>query len=417
MNDAVLIDLATKVDPGIEVVFIDTGYHFPETLETVETVRRRYGLNLRIMTVPHHDEELWRVDPENCCSAVKVGQLDRALAGKAAWMSGLRRDEADTRGQAPIVARDLRGLVKVNPLATWTDHDVDGYIDDHDVPVNPLHAAGLPVDRLRALHPPAHRPQRPPLGTLGRPATRRSAACTSEGRSAAWRPPRADRARTAGCKDARDPSTSAVGDGGCRRTRSSATGRSTCSPATELGSHLDYFWRLRDDARTSCLRLASFSRLDLLRPTRHGSVRRRRPATPSRRWEEWTEDLGAVLDAAGLDAGRRHRGRSTPSRSRCCTPRRTPTRCDVAHPARARPLATCVDGDYPIGVADAKTSTALIAFVREGWGEGGRRARRQPLVRGRSGVPSVPVPHPPAPPRPRRSAATQYDYILRERRS
>jgi phosphoadenosine phosphosulfate reductase len=142
MNDAVLIDLATKVHPGIEVVFIDTGYHFPETLETVETVRRRYGLNLRIMTVPHHDEELWRVDPENCCSAVKVGQLDRALEGKVAWMSGLRRDEAATRGQAPIVARDLRGLVKINPIATWTDLDVEGYIADHDVPVNPLKLQG-----------------------------------------------------------------------------------------------------------------------------------------------------------------------------------------------------------------------------------------------------------------------------------
>jgi phosphoadenosine phosphosulfate reductase len=142
MNDAVLIDLATKVDPGIEVVFIDTGYHFPETLETVEVVRRRYGLNLRMMTVPHHDEELWKVDPENCCSAVKVGQLDRALQGKAAWMSGLRREEAATRGQAPIVARDLRGLVKVNPIATWSDLDVEGYIADHDVPVNPLKAQG-----------------------------------------------------------------------------------------------------------------------------------------------------------------------------------------------------------------------------------------------------------------------------------
>ena len=142
MNDAVLIDLAVKVHPAIEVVFIDTGYHFPETLETVEVVRRRYGLNLRMMTVPHHDEELWKVDPENCCSAVKVGQLDRALEGKAAWMSGLRREEAATRGQAPIVARDLRGLVKVNPLATWTELDVEGYIADHDVPVNPLRHQG-----------------------------------------------------------------------------------------------------------------------------------------------------------------------------------------------------------------------------------------------------------------------------------
>ena len=138
MTDAVLIDLAVKVDPAIEVVFIDTGYHFPETLQTVEDVRRRYGLNMRIMTVAHHAEELWEVDPENCCSAIKVGQLDRALAGKAAWMSGLRRVEAASRDSAPIVVRDLRGLVKVNPIATWTDDDVAGYIADHDVPQNPL---------------------------------------------------------------------------------------------------------------------------------------------------------------------------------------------------------------------------------------------------------------------------------------
>jgi phosphoadenosine phosphosulfate reductase len=144
MTDAVLIDLAVNVEPAIEVVFIDTGYHFPETLETVETVRRRYGLNLRMMTVPHHDEELWKVDPENCCSAIKVGQLDRALMGKEAWMSGLRRVESPTRAQAPILSLDLRGLVKINPIATWTDLDVQGYIADHDVPVNPLVHQGYP---------------------------------------------------------------------------------------------------------------------------------------------------------------------------------------------------------------------------------------------------------------------------------
>jgi len=138
MTDAVLIDLAVAVEPSVEVVFIDTGYHFPETLETVENVRRRYGLNLRIMTVAAQEPELWKADPENCCSAVKVGQLDRALSGKEAWMSGLRRSEAATRSAAPIVARDLRGLVKVNPIAKWTDLDVKGYIKDHDVPVNPL---------------------------------------------------------------------------------------------------------------------------------------------------------------------------------------------------------------------------------------------------------------------------------------
>lgn len=144
MTDAVLIDLAVRVDPAIEVVFIDTGYHFPETLDTVEQVRRRYGLNMRIMTVQRQNEPLWQADPENCCSAVKVGQLDRALAGKAAWMSGLRRAEADSRITAPIVARDLRGLVKVNPIAMWSDLDVAGYIADHEVIVNPLLAQGFP---------------------------------------------------------------------------------------------------------------------------------------------------------------------------------------------------------------------------------------------------------------------------------
>ena len=144
MTDAVLIDLAVKVAPAIEVVFIDTGYHFPETLETVETVRRRYGLNLRIMTVAPHDEELWRIDPGNCCSAVKVGQLDRALAGKAAWMSGLRRDESPSRASASIVSRDLRGLIKVNPLANWTATDVDEYIEAHDIATNPLLQQGYP---------------------------------------------------------------------------------------------------------------------------------------------------------------------------------------------------------------------------------------------------------------------------------
>ncbi len=75
---------------------------------------------------------------------MKVGQLDRALGGKAAWMSGLRRAEADSRVKAPIVARDLRGLIKVNPIATWTDHDVEGYIADHDIIVNPLIDQGYP---------------------------------------------------------------------------------------------------------------------------------------------------------------------------------------------------------------------------------------------------------------------------------
>lgn len=164
MTDSVLIDLAVKVDPAIEVVFIDTGYHFPETLETVEAVRRRYGLNLRIMTVQRQNEPLWEADPENCCSAVKVGQLDRALAGKAAWMSGLRRAEADSRVTAPLVARDLRGLVKVNPIATWSDLDVAGYIADHDVLVNPLVERGYPSIGCQPCTVPSTDPDDPRAG-------------------------------------------------------------------------------------------------------------------------------------------------------------------------------------------------------------------------------------------------------------
>jgi phosphoadenosine phosphosulfate reductase len=135
MTDAVLIDLAVKVDPSIEVVFIDTGHHFPETLETLERVRRHYGLNLRIVTVGPEPAPL---GAEGCCSATKVAQLDRALVGRDAWLSGLRRSEAVTRADAPIVGLDRRGVVKVNPLATWTDDDVAGYIAEHGVPVNPL---------------------------------------------------------------------------------------------------------------------------------------------------------------------------------------------------------------------------------------------------------------------------------------
>ncbi len=144
MTDAVLIDLVVRVEPAVEVVFIDTGYHFPETLQTAEEVRRHYGLNLRVMGPPDRPAEFWRVDPVGCCSAFKVQQLDAALEGKEAWMSGLRREEAPTRADAPIVGRDRRGMVKVNPLATWSHADVARYIEEHRVPVNPLVARGYP---------------------------------------------------------------------------------------------------------------------------------------------------------------------------------------------------------------------------------------------------------------------------------
>jgi phosphoadenosine phosphosulfate reductase len=145
MTDAVLVDLAVAVQPTIEVVFIDTGYHFSETLDTLDRVRHRYRLNLRVMTVPAEESEpLALASSGDCCSAAKVRQLDRALAGREAWMSGIRRCETSSRANAPIVGRDIRGLVKINPIATWSDLDVQRYIDEHDVPVNPLVDQGYP---------------------------------------------------------------------------------------------------------------------------------------------------------------------------------------------------------------------------------------------------------------------------------
>jgi phosphoadenosine phosphosulfate reductase len=87
---------------------------------------------------------LWQSNPDSCCAKSKVGQLDWALTGKLAWMSGIRRAESPTRRAVPIVARHKRGLVKVNPLANWDDHDVEIYVADHEVPVNPLIKRGYP---------------------------------------------------------------------------------------------------------------------------------------------------------------------------------------------------------------------------------------------------------------------------------
>jgi phosphoadenosine phosphosulfate reductase len=142
-QDCVLISLAAQVAPGIEVAFLDTGYHFAETLWYVEQVRARFDLNLSVIKPEVPLDDLWLTDPDACCKARKVEPLARALAGKAAWMSGLRRDEAPSRASSPIISYDVgRGLVKVNPIATWTDQDVAGYIDDHELPVHPLAGRG-----------------------------------------------------------------------------------------------------------------------------------------------------------------------------------------------------------------------------------------------------------------------------------
>lgn len=141
-QDCVIVDLAVKVDPGIEVLFLDTGFHFAETIAFVEEVRDLYDLNLRVLA-PGPEAEAWPCGTDRCCELRKVAPLDRALEGRDAWMTGVKRCDAPTRASTPIVSWDeARGLVKVNPLAAWTDDDIDGYLRDHSLPVHPLVSEG-----------------------------------------------------------------------------------------------------------------------------------------------------------------------------------------------------------------------------------------------------------------------------------
>lgn len=142
-QDCVLLDIAMKAVPELEVVFLDTQYHFEETLQYVKQLEQRYDMNLTVMYPLVEPDELWRLDTNECCTLRKVEPLARALDGKQAWMTGLRRSEAATRANAPIVGLDVgRGVVKVNPLAGWADTDVAAYVRDHDLPQHPLRREG-----------------------------------------------------------------------------------------------------------------------------------------------------------------------------------------------------------------------------------------------------------------------------------
>jgi phosphoadenosine phosphosulfate reductase len=144
LTDAVLVDLVARVAPGTEIVFLDTQYHFPETLATLQRVRVRYPVRLTVTRPDRPLDDLWRTDTDACCGVRKIAPLDAVLAGKDAWLTGLRRADSPERAATPVVERDGRGLVKVNPIARWTDADVAAYIAAHDVVVNPLVAAGFP---------------------------------------------------------------------------------------------------------------------------------------------------------------------------------------------------------------------------------------------------------------------------------
>jgi phosphoadenosine phosphosulfate reductase len=144
MEDAVLISVASAVRPGIDVVFVDTGYHFPETLATADRVKRRYPIELRVVSDDRPKDDLWKQSTDACCARNKVAPFDTALRGYTAWMSGLRRSDSAERAEAPIVTRDSRGLISIRPLATWDDATVEAYVADNDVILNPLLFDGYP---------------------------------------------------------------------------------------------------------------------------------------------------------------------------------------------------------------------------------------------------------------------------------
>ncbi|OBF25636.1 phosphoadenosine phosphosulfate reductase [Mycobacterium sp. ACS1612] len=153
MQDAVLVDLAAKVRPGVDVLFLDTGYHFVETIGTRDAVEAVYDINIVNVTpensVEKQDElfgkNLFAREPNECCRMRKVEPLSAALRGYSAWVTGIRRVEAPTRANAPLISWDKAfGLVKINPIAAWTDEEMQAYIDANDVLVNPLVFEGYP---------------------------------------------------------------------------------------------------------------------------------------------------------------------------------------------------------------------------------------------------------------------------------
>ena len=145
-GDAVLAHLASEAIPGVEITLLDTGYLFAETEWFAEELRSRFDLNLRIIR-PQADlpANVWQTDTDACCAARKVEPLERALNGRTAWVSGLRRSDSDARRRAPFVHQDLlRGVVKVNPLAGWTDAHVVTYVAAYGIPDHPLADRGFP---------------------------------------------------------------------------------------------------------------------------------------------------------------------------------------------------------------------------------------------------------------------------------
>ncbi len=151
MGDEVLVHLVGATAPRTDVFFIDTGYHFAETIGTRDAYAAGGEPTIRtvlpLLTVAEqdavHGPRLHDRDPDTCCAIRKVEPLERALRGYAAWITGMRREDAPTRSDLDLVGWDARrGMVKLNPLAAWTADDVERYVADHDVLLNPLRQLG-----------------------------------------------------------------------------------------------------------------------------------------------------------------------------------------------------------------------------------------------------------------------------------
>ena len=153
MADAVLPHVISRFAPGVDVLFLETGYHFPETIGTRDVVAATLPVNVvdvaPKLTVAEQDaeygERLYERDPAACCRMRKVEPLAGALQGYEAWVTGIRREESPTRADAPVVTFDERhGLVKINPLVEWGFDDLVSYTRQHALPVNLLMLDGYP---------------------------------------------------------------------------------------------------------------------------------------------------------------------------------------------------------------------------------------------------------------------------------
>ncbi|MDR6226637.1 phosphoadenylyl-sulfate reductase [Desmospora profundinema] len=153
-ESAVLIEMLAEAKPDARLIFLDTGLHFPETLELIQRVEKRYprlvverlkpDLTLEEQAKQHGDA-LWQREPDQCCRIRKVLPLERALKGVPAWISGLRREQSPTRRFTSFLNQDERfQSIKVCPLIHWTWEDVWAFIRERDLPVNPLHHQGYP---------------------------------------------------------------------------------------------------------------------------------------------------------------------------------------------------------------------------------------------------------------------------------